>query len=140
MKENIIMEIEYESDEIPTIYCAIAVCFADDNDALCAIKQLAELSVKTTDYHKPKVMGQGYFDIACIKNKPYWYLDDALKDMFAMVDHCLPQICGIIKQNRGEPFIDIAFYHDERYPAFEFKGENMRKIRMLEADISIDAY
>ena len=134
------MEIEYESDEMPNIYCAINVRFANENDALYAIKQLAELSVKTTEYRKTKVIGQGYFSIACIKNKPYWYLDDALKDMFAMIDHCLPQICRIIKQNCGWSLIDIAFYHDERYPALVFEGENMRKIRMLEADISIDAY
>ena len=134
------MEIEYESDEMPNIYCAINVRFANENDALYAIKQLAELSVKTTEYRKPKVIGQGYFSIACIKNKPYWYLDDALKDMFAMIDHCLPQICRIIKQHCGRSLIDIAFYHDERYPALVFEGENMRKIRMLEADISIDAY
>lgn len=65
-------------------------------------------------------------------------LDDLLTELFALCD--LDVIQTVCKLFNGKPLIDIAFYHNDIYPALVFEGKNMEIIHLLGADISIDPY
>ena len=87
---------------------------------------------------KPKCESLVSLDIAIVKNERFWYLDDALTKMFSKIVQ-IEQLKELVSKYKGTFCIDIAFYQNGTYPALEFIGDNMKKIRFLEADISIDA-
>jgi len=129
-----------QTDKIPEIYCAISLFFKRDIDTFSISNGLKQLGIQNIEIHKPKYEPVVRVNIAIIKNEPFWYLDEALTKMFLQVENCLTDVKEIIEKFHGEACIDIAFHHYGTYPALEFSGESMKKIRYLEADISIDPY
>jgi hypothetical protein len=121
-------------DAIPEIYSAITFFFEKNVDVDMILNELKGLGICDTE-----VIGVS-IHFAIIYYERIWYLDDALTKMFSKVDGCLPQLKDILVRHKGRAIIDIAFYQYGTYPALEFCGENMKKIRFLEADISIDPY
>ncbi len=75
---------------------------------------------------------------AQVDNMYSFEIDDLLTELFLLCD--LDVIQTVCKLFNGKPFIDIAFYHNEIYPALVFEGKNMEIIHLLSADISIDPY
>ena len=125
---------------IPEIYCAISIIL-DKNVDLSEVKmRLVQIGVCEIKECYPKYDSIVSLDIAIIENENFWHLDDALTKMFLKVNNVLDELKGLVKDFNGKFLIDVAFYHYETYPSLEFLGENMEKIRFLEADISIDAY
>lgn len=129
-----------QTDKIPEIYCAISLSFNKDIDTFSISNDLKKFGIQNIEIHKPKCEPIVCIDIAIIKNEPFWYLDEALTKMFLQVENRLTNIKEIIEKFHGKVCIDVAFYHYGTYPALKFSGENMKKIRYLEADISIDPY
>ena len=125
---------------IPDMYLALSILLEDGNNLNIFIDKLAHIGVKDINIITPKYENLTYIEIAIVKNEKNWYLDDALKKMFSQIDHCIIELKSLIDEYKGKVCIDIAFYHYESFPALEFFGDNMKKIRFLEADISIDAY
>lgn len=135
MKLNEELEIQ-----TPEIYCAISLVLNEEVDVDAIIKRLRQLGIKEIEIKTPKCEPIISLEIAIVRNERLWYLDEALTKMFNQIDNSLFQIKKIIDDVEGKICIDIAFYQYGIYPALEFKGDNMEKIRFLEADISIDAY
>ena len=125
---------------IPDIYLAISISLENENNLNIFIDKLAHIGIKDINIITPKYENLTYIEIATVKNDKNWYLDDALKKMFSQIDHCIIELKSLIDEYKGKVCIDIAFYHYDSFPALEFFGDNMKKIRFLEADISIDAY
>ena len=127
-------------NKIPQIYCAISVSFERNTDITSVSDSLNQIGIHNFEIHTPKCEPIVCLDIAIVKNEPLWYLDEALTKMFLQVENCLLDLKEIIKKFHGETCIDVAFYQYGTYPVLIFSGENMRKIRLLEADISIDPF
>lgn len=126
--------------QIPEIYCSISIMLNENADIGALIEKLKQLGIANIKIITPKYETTIGLEIAIVKNEKFWYLDEALTKMFSQIDNCLVQLKKIIDIFEGKICIDIAFYQYGTYPALEFVGENMKKIRFLEADISIDAY
>lgn len=125
--------------QIPEIYCAISIIFEQSADVDKILSSLREIGISEIKVCKPKCESLVSLDIAIVKKEQFWYLDDALTKMFLKIDR-IEQLKKVVREHKGNFCIDIAFYQYGTYPALEFIGENMEKIRYLEADISIDAY
>ena len=136
------MKSEKESlkDQIPEIYCALSVS-AEENESISYIaEKFQQLGISEYEIITPKFDSYANINFAIVRNEKHWYLDDALTKMFSKIDDCLPQLKKIVDDYGAKLCIDIAFYQHGTYPALEFIGDNMSKIRFLEADISIDAF
>lgn len=127
-------------DRTPEIYCAIKADYDDYQNAEMAANELSAIGISGIKIHKPLYSPVFNFDIAIVNNEAFWELDEALTKMFSKVDIHLETIKKIAKKYNGKICIDIAFYEYGTYPTLLFSGENMKKIRYLEADISIDPY
>lgn len=125
--------------EQPEIYCALSIVLNRDENIEIIIDEIHKLGILETKIIMPKFENIITIDIAIIQYEKSWYMDEILTKMFSKIDHCLIDLKRIIEKYHGIFCIDIAFSHDI-FPALEFSGENMSKIRFLEADISIDAY
>lgn len=137
------MKMKKESiDKTPEISCACLINFPENIEVSPIIDSLKQIGITKMKINKPRYDSAVSISISICDDgyKSFWYLEDALTEMFSHIDSCLFDLCKIIKKFHGEVIIDIAFYQYGTYPALEFCGENMRKIRYLEADISIDAY
>lgn len=126
--------------QIPEIYCAISIMLNENADTDALIERLNQLGIVDIEITTPKCESIISLEIAMVRNEKFWYLDEALTKMFNQIDNYLVQLKNLIDVFEGKICIDIAFYQYGTYPALEFMGENMKKIRFLEADISIDAY
>lgn len=126
--------------QVPEIYCAISIMLNENADISALIEKLKQLGIADIKIITPKYEATLSLEIAIVKNEKFWYLDEALTKMFSQIDNCLIQLKKMVDIFEGRICIDIAFYQYGTYPALEFMGENMKKIRFLEADISIDAY
>lgn len=135
------MEKDIDSNEnIPEIYCALALGFDENVCTEEIVDSLKKIGILEMKICRPKCGSEIYFDICVVNNERFWYLDDALTKMFSKIE-CKPQqLKDIVQKFKGTILVDIAFCQYGTYPALEFVGENMKKIRFLEADISIDAY
>lgn len=127
-------------DKTPKIYCAIDIWLNKNSDAALFSEALKRIGVYDFKIRIPKYSQKMSHNIAVIKNEEFWYLDEALTKMFQKVEGFLPQLKEIIDEFQAEVVIDVAFYQYGKYPALMFSGDNMKKIRFLEADISIDPY
>ena len=125
---------------IPEIYCAISIMLNENANIEALIERLNRLDIVDIEITAPKYESIVSLEIAMVRNEKFWYLDEALTKMFNQIDNYLVQLKNLIDIFEGKVCIDIAFYQYGTYPALEFMGENMKKIRFLEADISIDAY
>ena len=124
----------------PLIFCAIIIFFHNKN-IIEARTALSSLPIGEIECRQDKADNElCYVEISRINNERFWELGEALTKMFSYVDDYLTQICKIIYKYNGTVKLDVAFYHYKTFPSLVIEGENMRKIRMLEADISIDAY
>ena len=126
--------------QMPEIYCAISIVLNENTDANELIEKLNQLGIADVEITTPKCESIISLEIAVVRNEKFWYLDEALTKMFNQIDNYLVQLKKLINDFEGKVCIDIAFYQYGTYPALEFMGDNMKKIRFLEADISIDAY
>lgn len=73
-----------------------------------------------------------------VKNLCCWEVNDLLTELFLQ---CNFEVLTLAQdQLDARVIVDITFQHYERYPSLLFNGENMARIHMLKADISIDAY
>lgn len=129
-----------QKNKIPKIYCAISISFKRDADISAITDSLRQIGIKKFKVCTPKCEPVVCVDIAILKNEPFWYLDEALTKMFQQIENCMPALKAIIQKFQGKACIDVAFYQYGTYPALTFFGENMKKIRYLEADISIDPF
>lgn len=125
--------------QIPEISCAISIVFEQDVEVDEIVSSLKEMGISEIDVCRPKCEPLVSLDIAIVKNERFWYLDDALTKMFSKIN-AIEHLKEIVSEYGGAFCIDIVFYQYGTYPALEFIGDNMKKIRFLEADISIDAY
>lgn len=133
------MENKKFDKQIPEIYCAISIVFKQDVEVDEIVSSLKEMGISEINVCRPKCEPLVSLDIAIVKNEQFWYLDDALTKMFSKIN-AIEHLKEIVSEYGGAFCIDIAFYQYGTYPALEFIGDNMKKIRFLEADISIDAY
>lgn len=133
------MKKENLDKQMPEIYCAISIIFERNVDVDEISSSLREIGISEIRVCRPKYESLISLDIAIVKNERFWYLDNALTKMFSKINR-IEQLKEVVSGYEGTFCIDIAFYHYGTYPALEFVGDNMKKIRFLEADISIDAY
>jgi len=125
--------------QMPEISCAISMLFDQDVEVDKIVASLKEMGISEVNVNRPKYELLVSLDIAIVKFERFWYLDDALTKMFSKIND-IGRLKEIVTEYRGSFCIDIVFYQYGTYPALEFIGDNMKKIRFLEADISIDAY
>ncbi|MBR3956082.1 MAG: hypothetical protein IKJ63_11485 [Clostridia bacterium] len=128
-------------DQMPEIYCAIVLNF----DKIIAeappfTDDIKTMDIKGVKFWLPKHRKGSKLTIAEIYYEKFWDLEDALTHLFQIVDGKLPTIKEINKKYNGKVLLDIAFYQYGTYPSLTLDGQNMEKIRFLEADISIDPY
>lgn len=133
------MKKKKSNKQIPEISCAISIVFEHDVDIDKIVFNLNEMGLSEINICKPKYESLISLDIASVKNARLWYLDDALTKMFSKINN-IELLKEMVSEYGGTFSIDIVFYQYGTFPALEFVGENMRKIRFLEADINIDAY
>ena len=139
-----------ERNTKPEIYCSIVLLFEQDEDAVQASEFFGKIGLKDYELRQPKLWmmrklnldypRKTYIDIATVRYELFWNLDDALGKMFRKIDAHLKEIKQVIDTYHCESLIDICFYKYDTYPALSISGENMAKIRFLEADIEIDPY
>lgn len=129
-----------ENEKMPKIYCAICILFDKESETDLFSEALNQIGIHDFKIRFPKYSQRMCYDMAIVNNEEFWYLDEALAKMFQKVDGVLPQLKEFVDEFKGKIFIDIAFYQYGKYPALLFSGDNMKKIRFLEADISIDPY
>ena len=125
---------------IPEIYAAISLSFGTEINIASIVNELNNCGVYDVKIRRPKNEAKICVDIAAIRNKCFWELNDALSEMFSQVEQCLSDIKDIATKNQGDIYIDIAFYQYGRYPALVINGKNMKNICFLEANISIDPF
>ena len=125
---------------VPEIYSAICISFNEDAAIDLIIEELNTAEIGMIKMRKPKFEASVVLELAIVYYERFWELDEALTKMFGQVAGRLEQLKNIANKYRGKMYIDIAFYQYGTYPALIFCGENMEKIRFLEADISIDPY
>ena len=126
--------------EIPEIYCALSIMLKKDTSVDLFLSKLRDIGIFEYRVYSPKYEDAVYIDIAEIYYDRNWYLDDVLSKMFSHIDGSLAELKKLIDQFAIKLEVDIAFCQYGSYPALEFVGDNMKKIRFLEAEISIDAY
>ena len=127
-------------DEIPEVYSKISFSFDENVDVDMILNDLKGLGIYDTEVIRPKCFPRVSIGFAEIYYERFWYISEALTKMFSKVEGRLPQLKALLARYNGSAFIDIAFYQYGTYPALDFDGENMKKIRFLEADIGIDPY
>ena len=125
---------------IPEIYCALSLFLHNDIDEEFVLNELHKIGICNATVRKPKCEPSICVDIAVVRYEHFWDLDSALGRMFLQIDSCLDNIRNFAITYSGEIYIDIAFCHYGTYPSLIFCGDNMKKIRYLEANISIDPY
>ena len=118
----------------------LTLIFQEETHLSQALALLKESGVPVLWIGKPKSGSEVSVDVAEIKNKRCWHIEEALTELFAQVEGQLETIRSIAVRYGGTVFLDLAFDHFETYPSLVFSGENMKKIRALEADIGIDPY
>lgn len=74
------------------------------------------------------------------RTEQHWDVADAVTMVFEKCKSVIPLLSSLVKGGTVRVLLDIAFYHDDIYPSLVFEGNNMRLIRDLQADISIDPY
>ncbi len=131
---------DYKSKRIPEIYTALVLTFNQWVDIELIIHELKKIGIDEAEVRKPRTEPLICLDIAIVKYEQFWELNDALAKMFLAIDDCLRPLKNIIDKYQAETYIDIAFYYYGTYPALSIYGENMEKIRFLEANISIDPF
>jgi hypothetical protein len=127
-------------NQIPEIYCSIAIFFEKKHDINFIVDSMKQLEISEMKIHEPKFDHSICVEIATIKNEPFWNLDDALTKMFLKIDGKMAELKKIVKKYDGDVCIDIAFYQYGTYPVLVFSAETMKKIHYLDAVISIDPY
>ena len=123
----------------PEIYCALSIVFDQSINVDVVLSNLKEFVLSEIKIRRPKYETSVCLDVAIVNNERLWHLDEALTKVFAQI-HQIERMKEFVFEHGGTFYIDIAFYQYGTYPSLEFVGENMKKIRFLEADISIDAY
>ena len=126
-------------ERMPEIYCAISIVFEHNVDIDEILFGLRKIGISEIKVCSPKCESLISVDIAIVKNEKFWHLDDALTKMFSKIAR-IEELKEVVSKHKGNFCIDIAFYQYGTYPALDFVGDNMKKIRFLEADISVDAY
>lgn len=127
------------NEKMPEIYCALSIELENNVNFNRIVESLKMIGVHDTKVVIPKSEPLINLDFAIVDYEQFWYLDDALTKMFSKI-HDIKRLKTLVNECCGHFFVDIAFYQYGTYPALEFKGENMSKIRFLNADIIINAY
>lgn len=127
-----------ETPKTPEIYAAISLSFGPSVDVGAIVNDLNKIGIYEIKVQRPKIDASLCVDIAIIHNEQFWELDDALTKMFLKVDQCLYELKRISTEYCGEIYIDIAFYQYGIYPTLVIHRNNMKKIHILEANLSID--
>ena len=127
-----------EPNLIPEIYSAISLVFDRDTNIISVISELNKYGIYDIKTRRPRNELTICLDLAVIRNEYFWELNDALTKMFSKVENSIGEIKNIATKYHGEIYIDIAFYQRGTFPALVIRGENMRNICFLEANISID--
>lgn len=125
---------------VPEIFCALSILLNEDSDISALENDLLKAGIRCQKKRKPKCEPLVRLDLAIIQYERFWELDSALAKMFSTINWSLSQLKGIVNKYRGDIYIDIAFYQYGIYPALTISGDNMKKIRELEANISIDPF
>lgn len=125
---------------VPEIFCALSILLNENSDISAFENDLLKAGIRCQKKSKPKCEPLFRLDLAIIHYERFWELDSALAKMFSTINWSLPQLKGIVNKYRGYIYIDIAFYQYGSYPALTISGDNMKKIRELEANISIDPF
>ena len=125
--------------QTPEIYCAISIIFEQSVNVDEIANSLRKMGISEINVCRPTCESLVSLDIAIVKNERFWHLDSALTKMFSKIVR-IEELKKLASKYKGSFCIDIAFYQHGTYPSLEFIGDNMKKIRFLEADISIDAY
>ena len=137
MREN---KQDTEAEQVPEIYCALSVIFHKNIDVVAIIREFNKIGIPNISIHYPRHDSSVYLLISIVHYERFWDVESALERLFAPVDHCLCQVKKLVVENNGKINIDISFYQYGIYPALVFCGSTMRKMRYLEADISIDPF
>lgn len=67
-------------------------------------------------------------------------MDDVLAELLDQADGRIEQIKNIASKYQAEIMIDISFWQYGTYPALIFDGESMKKIHLLDANMSNDIF
>ena len=126
--------------QMPEIYCAVKLVFDKDINIDAVIEKLNKIGINEFRIKRPKYEKAVCIILDGVKYERLWYLDEALNIMFSHIDDKLIQIRDIVDCFHGEVILDISFWHYESYPALVFSHENINKIHLLNASISIDPY
>ena len=120
------------SNSVPRLEGSIIIVFPPDANVNHIVKQLPQ--IVETNIHRECM------EIICIKTDCIYsfFIDDLLSELFAVGN--LKTIHTVAKNFGGKILIDIAFYHNDIYPALVFEGKNMEIIHSIDADICIDPY
>ncbi len=122
-------------NDIPTIQIALLIYCSDESIKELLLKELTENKIA---YRLTK--NASILEIGGVRSEKDWEAGDVLKTVFKNAEVILPLLKSWSETKQIKVMIDVVFYHEERFPALVFEGENMKIIRELQADISIDPY
>jgi hypothetical protein len=109
----------------------------------CSDESIKELLLKELTENKIAyrlTKNASILEIGGVRSEKDWEAGDVLKTVFKNAEVILPLLKSWSETKQIKVMIDVVFYHEERFPALVFEGENMKIIRELQADISIDPY
>lgn len=128
------------TDNVPEIYCALAAVFNNEADTAKIINELYAAEINCITVHQPKAEPTTIIEVAVVRAEKLWSIDEALSKLFLQIDKSLIELREIVQNNKGQILVDIAFYQYGTYPTLYFGGDNMTKIHLLGANISIDPF
>lgn len=124
-----------KTERVPDWYGAVVLYFPVTVPVECLEAALScHLEVNTYD-DIPETMEIVYQEVKSLRS---WDVSDMLAALFAKCD--LKKISAATARFNGRILIDLSFHHYEKYPSLLFRGEYMKTIHMLGADLSIDPY
>ena len=125
---------------MPEIFCSISIHTHTADNAQIICKQLGTLGVNVLEEKISKEHDLVRIVIAREDYSANWYLDEVLASLLSQIKVSLSQVREIAHLHNAGIQIDIALWQYGTFPSLSIAGDNMRKIRELEADIDIDAY
>ena len=118
---------------LPQISCELILAFSADED-------LSEIIAMLGIDEDPHATNEGTVELSCgvIKDMEAWDVDAAVSMLLSSVN--IDAILDIQKCHTCQCILDVWFYHHLTFPSIIFEGNNMRILRLLNADICIDPY
>ena len=123
-----------EIKHFPLIDVSLVLFEMKDNTKCVLLEELERQGIEYCSGEQDEII------LSETRTEQCWDIADAITIMFEKCKTVIPLLSSLVKDGTIRVLLDIAFYHEYKYPSLVFEGDNMTLIRDLQADISIDPY